>query len=119
MDTMDLQVAAIAHLQWKSKLSDFFYGVEELTDADVPDHTSCDFGKWLYSTGLQAFASFPEINALEALHKDVHADIKRLVAMPKATRTADAGKQALTKFKGDCDRLVHMIEAIQRQAEKR
>ena len=30
MVTMDLQAAVIAHLNWKSKLSDFFYGVEEL-----------------------------------------------------------------------------------------
>lgn len=42
---MDLQAAVIAHLNWKSKLIDFFYGMEDLTLVDMPDHTRCDFDK--------------------------------------------------------------------------
>lgn len=119
MDTMDLQVAAIAHLQWKSKLSDFFYGVEDLAAADVPDHTTCEFGKWLYATGLQEFVDFPEMGALEVLHREVHADINRMIAMPKEIRKADEGKQTLAKFKADCDRLVQMIEDIAKKAKNK
>ncbi len=86
MDIASLQVAIIAHLQWKSKLSDFFYGVEELTTAQVPNHTNCDFGKWLYLKGLKEFSAFPEMEVIEPLHQKIHEEINRLIQMPKAKR---------------------------------
>ncbi len=118
LGAMDLQAAVIAHLNWKSKLSDFFYGVEELTLAQVPDHTTCDFGKWLYASGLQTLSSFPELNSMVALHKEVHDGIKTLVSMPKEKRESDEGKQALAKFKEKCDRLVAMLENMEMQMKR-
>ncbi|MCW5199330.1 CZB domain-containing protein [Desulfobulbus sp. F1] len=114
---MDLQAAVIAHLSWKSRLTDFFYGVENLTLADVPDHTHCDFGKWLYANGLKELTGFSEVNAMEAVHKDVHDGIRKLVAMTKETRMSDEGKQALAVFKDKCDRLVDMLERMEKQAK--
>ena len=117
MDVTNLQIGMIAHLQWKSKLSDFFYGVEELTLADVPDHTSCDFGKLLYGSVLREFSDFNEMNILESLHKEVHDDIKRLVQMPKEDRMAAKGKQALENFKKKCDRLIEIMEHLEAKAK--
>lgn len=117
MDVTNLQVGMIAHLQWKSKLSDFFYGVEELTLADVPDHMHCDFGKLLYGTVMQEFNDFSEMSALEKLHKEVHEDIKRLIQMPLETRKGATGKQALEDFKKKCDRLIQMMERLEAQAK--
>jgi hypothetical protein len=114
---MDLQAAVIAHLRWKAKLTDFFYGVENLTLADVPDHTRCDFGKWLYSRGLNDLAGIPEVKAMEALHKEVHDGIKALVAMPLEQRQGGEGQQALASFKDKCDRLVEMLERMEKQAK--
>ena len=119
MDVTNLQVCMIAHLQWKSKLSDFFYGVEELALAEVPDHTSCDFGKLLYGTVLQEFSDFDEMNILESLHKEVHDDIKRLIQTPKEDRMAAKGKQALEDFKKKCDRLIGMMERLEAQAKRK
>jgi len=119
MDVMNLQVAMIAHLQWKAKLSDFFYGVEELTLADVPDHTHCDFGKLLYGSILQEFSAFDEMSALESLHKEVHDDIKRLIQMPADTRKSAEGRQALDAFKKKCDKLVEMMERLEAEAKRK
>ena len=119
MDVTNLQVGIIAHLQWKAKLSDFFYGVEDLTLADVPDHTSCDFGKLFYSTVKQEFSDFDEISALEVLHKEVHDDIKRLIQMPEETRKSADGRQALDAFKKKCDRFVQMLERLEAEAKRR
>ncbi len=119
MDVTNLQVGIIAHLQWKSKLADFFYGVEDLALADVPDHTGCDFGKLLYGTVMQEFSDFSEMSALEKLHKEVHDDIKRLIQMPQAERKGAAGKQALEDFKKKCDRLVQIMEHLEDQAKLR
>jgi hypothetical protein len=117
MTLMDLQAAIIAHLHWKSRLTDFFYGLENLTLADVPDHTRCEFGKWLYANGLKELSGYPEVNAMEAVHKEVHDDIRKLVAMPKEIRMSDTGKQALAVFKDKCDRLVDMLERMEKQAK--
>ncbi len=116
---MDLQVAIISHLQWKSKLSDFFYGVEDLTFANVPDHANCDFGKWLYATGLKDTLDFPEIKTVELIHKEVHDGIRQLVMMSKETRKSAEGKQALEAFKVKCDRLVNLLESLETQLKRR
>jgi methyl-accepting chemotaxis protein len=119
MDVTNLQVGMVAHLQWKAKLSDFFYGVEELTLADVPDHTNCDFGKLFYSTVKQEFSDFKEISALEVLHKEVHDDIKRLIQLPEETRKSTVGREALEAFKKKCDRLIVMMEHLEAEAKRR
>jgi hypothetical protein len=118
MATMDLQAAVIAHLNWKSKLVDFFYGVEDLSTANVPDHTTCDLGKWLYSKGMTVLADFSELNAMVALHKEVHDEIKTLIAMPKEKRMTDEGRQILAQFKEKCDRLVAMLEGMEAKVKR-
>ena len=118
MIAMDLQAALIAHLHWKSKLSDFFYGLEDLRIADVADHTNCDFGKWLYASGLKSLAGFAEVDALEQLHKEVHQSIRELVAMPQAKRNSPDGRQELATFHQKCDQLVDLLEQIEHQVKK-
>uniref|UniRef100_UPI00405639E9 CZB domain-containing protein n=2 Tax=Candidatus Electrothrix sp. TaxID=2170559 RepID=UPI00405639E9 len=119
MDVMNLQTGMIAHLQWKSKLSDFFYGVEELTLADVPDHNSCDFGKLFNRSIKQEYSDFNEISAIDVLHKEIHEDIKRLIQLPVETRKSAEGKQALETFKKKCDRFVEMLERLEAEAKRR
>ena len=118
MDVARLQVATINHLQWKSKLSDFFYGLENLTLADVPDHSNCAFGKWLYDTGMQEFSAYPEMKQVEALHKTFHEKIRQLVQLPEEQRKGPEGQQALQSFKAECDDFVNLLETIQAQATK-
>uniref|UniRef100_UPI00405657AB CZB domain-containing protein n=1 Tax=Candidatus Electronema sp. TaxID=2698783 RepID=UPI00405657AB len=118
MLTMDLQAATIAHLSWKSKLTDFFYGVEKLTAADVPDHNTCDFGKWLNSRGRQDLAALPDTVRMDALHKDVHDTIKMLVNMPEEKRKTPEGKQALQVFKDKCDQFINLLESMEREIKR-
>ena len=118
MDVARLQVATINHLRWKSKLSDFFYGVEKLTLADVPDHSNCPFGQWLYDTGMQEFSAYPEMKRAEALHKTFHEEIRRLVQMPEETRKGAEGRKALAAFKTECDTFVQLLESIEAQAKR-
>ncbi|MCI5165456.1 MAG: hypothetical protein D3903_05040 [Candidatus Electrothrix sp. GM3_4] len=118
MDVMNLQVATIDHLQWKSKLSDFFYGVENLTPSQVPDHCACKFGKWLNASGIQEFSIFPEMRELVPVHKDIHDKIKHMVQMPKEVRQSDAGKKALKEFKKKCDKFVQLLNTVETQAKR-
>ncbi len=118
MDIMNLQMATIAHLQWKSKLSDFFYGVEDLSHSQVPDHNTCEFGKWLNASGLKEFSRFPEMTTLVPLHKDIHDTIKHMVDMPKEERKTDEGKKALREFKTKCDNFIGLLNTIEAQAKR-
>ena len=118
MDVTHLQMATISHLRWKSKLADFFYGVENLTLADVPDHTHCDFGKWLYNSGLQEFSAYSEIKRAESLHKMLHEEIKRLIQMPEETRKGEEGRKALATFKTECDSFINLLESIEAKVKK-
>ncbi|WP_446008322.1 CZB domain-containing protein [Candidatus Electrothrix sp.] len=118
MDVTHIQTAIIAHLQWKSKLSDFFYGVEQLSVSQVPDHASCDFGKWLYSSGLQEFSAYSEMRRIETLHKEFHEKIKHLIQMPEEKRKSQEGRKALATFKTDCDVFVNLLESIEAKAKQ-
>lgn len=119
LDTMDIQAAIIAHLNWQSKLVDFFYGVENLNPGDVPDHTRCDFGKWLYDQeGMQHLAAFPEVHAMEKLHQDVHESIKKILNTSKEQRMSEDGKKILQSFKDTCNRFIEILEKMEREAKK-
>lgn len=118
MDVAHIQTAIIAHLQWKSKLSDFFYGVEQLSIAQVPEHASCDFGKWLYGSGLQEFFAYSEMNRIETLHKEFHDKIKHLIQMPEEKRKGQEGRDALAAFKAECDVFVNLLEQVEIKAKK-
>lgn len=115
---MDLQAAIIAHLNWQSKLVDFFYGVEELNPSDVPDHTHCNFGKWLYDRGMKDLAGFPNLHTMEKLHKDVHDSIKRLLGASKELRRSEEGKKLLQDFKETSNRFVELLERMEREARQ-
>lgn len=118
MDVTHIQTAIIAHLQWKAKLSDFFYGVEQLNVSQVPDHTGCTFGKWLYSSGLQEFSAYSEISRAESLHKTLHEEIKQLIQMPEEQRKGAEGHKALATFKTECDTFINLLESIEAKAKK-
>ncbi len=117
MDVMNLQMATIAHLQWKLKLSEFVHGLENLSSSQVPDHTTCEFGKWLYSSGLQEFSGFHEMKELVPLHREIHDKIKHMVGMPQKARKAAEGKKALEEFRSKCDRFVHLLDSVEARAK--
>lgn len=119
LDAMDLQAAVIAHLNWQTRLVDFFYGIENLNPSDVPDHTHCDFGKWLYDQqGMQHLATFPEARTMEKLHQDVHSSIKKMLGTSKEQRMSEEGKQMLQDFKSTCNRFIEILEKMEREAKQ-
>ncbi len=115
----DLQAALTAHIDWKLKLADFFYGIETLDANAVGDHTQCLFGQWFYGHRLVLLAYFSEFEALEHVHKEVHQSIKELVTMPQEQRHAAEGRQVLAHFLDRCDCLVQMLKEIERKVEQK
>jgi methyl-accepting chemotaxis protein len=109
MSSFDISMGKIAHVKWRVKLADFLYGQENLTEADVKSHTDCDFGKWLYSTGLKEFENKPAIRSIEQEHKMIHDEIKRIIALPKEKRDSDK-EEIISGFEGKCDHFVALLD---------
>ena len=114
MDISDFKLAISTHLNWKIKLTDFMYGIGNLTISEVPDHNTCPFGQWLNASGLTELRKVTDTSTLESLHKDVHDKIIQIVGMSKEQREGEEGQEALTQFKAKCDELVALLESMQR-----
>lgn len=112
MSSLDISMAKISHLDWKSKLIDFIYGFSELQLSDLNSHFECDFGKWLYSSGLKDFSHLPIMKTVEVEHKAIHDDIKRIVALPKEKREGKFGQQEIDAFKIKCDNLIRLLDQL-------
>ena len=113
MNNLDISMAKISHLDWKSKLIDFIYGFNELKQSDVSSHFECDFGKWLYSLGLKEFEHLPIIKTIEREHKSLHDDIKEIIDLPKEEREGDNGQRIIDDFKIKCDILISLLDELQ------
>lgn len=61
-----------AHLAWRTNLEAMLHRGMELSLESLPDHTQCDFGRWIASPegqSLQSLEAFPE---MFRLHEKVH-----------------------------------------------
>ena len=39
---------------------------------NIPDHASCNFGKWLHSHGANAYGELPEFIEISEIHERIH-----------------------------------------------
>lgn len=114
---MNLEIASakIAHLDWKIKLTDFMYGLNELNKSDIVNHFGCKFGKWFYSSGMEEFGHLPIMTEVEVLHKEVHDDITRMTSLSAEQRKSDEGEKQLQAFYIKCDQLVGLLDRLERE----
>ncbi|MDQ7089326.1 MAG: CZB domain-containing protein [Methylococcales bacterium] len=115
MSNLDISMAKISHLDWKSKLIDFIYGFSDLQLSDLSSHLECDFGKWLYNSGLEEFSHLSIMKTIEVEHKAIHDDIKRIVALPKESREGELGQHEIDTFKVKCDSLIYLLDQLKVQ----
>ncbi len=69
----DIGMIKAAHISWKLHLESMLNKGAELSLDEIPDHTQCDFGKWLATDngkGLQSHTGYPE---MIRLHGQVHS----------------------------------------------
>lgn len=109
MSSFEISMGKIAHIKWRLKLADFMYGQADLTEADVKSHVDCDFGKWLYSTGLKEFENKPAIKTIEQEHKMLHDEIRRIILLPKEKRDINK-EQTISDFETKCEHFVALLD---------
>jgi len=68
----DIGKVKAAHLAWRTHLEAMLHRGMELSLASLPDHTQCDFGKWIAGPEGQALADHESFPEMYRLHEQVH-----------------------------------------------
>ncbi len=61
-----------AHMAWLEQLTGAIKGEVEISPNDVPDHESCDLGRWYHSEAAQAMVDMPGFAEAGRHHEEVH-----------------------------------------------
>lgn len=88
-----------AHQAWKSKIRAFVEGMETDLGDSATDHTACSLGKWFYGEGQQ-FAHWPQMSALEEVHRKMHEAIQTVVSAKQQGdyAAAEAGMEEMGRY---------------------
>ncbi|HEY9199535.1 MAG TPA: methyl-accepting chemotaxis protein [Gammaproteobacteria bacterium] len=116
--SLDFSAARAGHLKWKARVRDFLDGRESLTLDQATSHQNCDLGKWLYATGMQKYGHLDAMQTLERIHRDLHANIRRVIQAKEAGESAEAERLhgQIDAISQDIVGLLGQIEAQVRHA---
>jgi methyl-accepting chemotaxis protein len=112
---LDLEEAKSAHMAWRTKLRHFLDGQSVLTHDQATSHKHCVLGGWYYGEGLQHYAHIPEMQQVEAPHKEMHDLVREIITLKQANRTEEAEK-AYWRVVELSDEIVALLDAIERKA---
>ena len=79
MPSLELSIVAMQHINWKLNLAWFLRYGDSLSDAQVASPRQCEFGRWLYSDGLERYGSYPVIKEIETAHAQLHEHAREVV----------------------------------------
>ena len=114
MGKFDFAVARVMHIAWKSSLRSFLDGKENMTEEQAVSHKDCDLGKWLYSDGLGAYGSLPEMQELEKIHTELHSIVKRVVQLKHSGDNVSAEKE-LEKLEPVSQKIFSLLVTIEQK----
>lgn len=97
MSKTDFTDLRLKHVVWSVNLGDFFKGKNGMTEDQATNHKACDVGKWLYSVGMKKYGDLPEIQELEKIHVELHANVKKVMLLKESGDT-DAEKEELANL---------------------
>lgn len=94
--TLEIDVAIMAHDNWKVRLEAYLSGKssEDLRPEVIACDENCDLGKWIYSDGHKYLAKYAAFSDLKATHKMFHYTASSLVTLSQAGKQEEA-KQIL------------------------
>lgn len=111
---LDVDSAIAAHRAWKSRISGFLDGSVELHEEDVASERDCDLGQWLYSTGVEAYGEYAELQALINDHAALHQEIKAVITAHRAGDT-ERTSQAYQAVLSQSQAVIHDLEDLRQR----
>jgi methyl-accepting chemotaxis protein len=102
-ELFDIGAVKASHLKWKNEINAVLKGAKTLDGAQIPDHTQCQFGKWLAT--LPQEAQRQELVA--EIHR-VHREVHRLVR-EGFSGTIDPGSRRVAEQLAVFERCKHRL----------
>jgi methyl-accepting chemotaxis protein len=101
--------AKIGHTNYMKKVFDCF---EHGTCSNqLPDHRTCEFGKFYYGDGEKLFGSNSEYRAIEPIHEMVHTLGSNCIELRKNGKY-DEAEAKLDELSGNVNTLVGMLDSL-------
>lgn len=91
-----LNSAKLDHVKFKQ--SGYKAIILNQIEADVSDHTNCQFGKWYATEGKSIFGQNPNYNALQTPHALVHSSINHVINIAKTKTLTDHAQEIIEQF---------------------
>ena len=118
LDREDFPLLAmeVEHRRWVAQIST---AVEKrdptLLPERVPDHRSCNFGRWLQGEGHTQYHALPEFKALNKPHREVHRIGQRIATLLVAGNHT-AAEAAVAEILVERDRVLEALAHLQHAA---
>lgn len=109
----DIGMIKAAHIAWKLHLEAMLQQGTALSVEEIPDHTQCDFGKWLKTAEaleLRTLAAYPDVIRE---HEQVHVLAYRIAELYHDGRQKEA-VAVLDRFKETSEALFKALDRLHR-----
>ena len=116
MKRLDFTAAKIKHRTWQINVRGFLDGRQGVTESQAVNHEECDLGKWLYSKGLEAYGTMPEMKELEKVHVELHSSVKRVIELKNAGNKEEA-EEEYKKLEEASERIVSLLDSLEGKVE--
>ena len=113
--SFDFESAKAAHRAWKTRVRAYLNGDEDAIDPDhIASDRQCELGRWYFGAGKEKFGHLPEMQAIEAPHRELHAKVKQIAELKQAGET-EAARGELETVNRLSDRIVSLLDQVERQ----
>ena len=113
--TVDFGQAKIDHFAWKTALRKVLNGDKAMSEQEATSHEHCRLGKWVYGEGMRQFGHLKPMKELEAVHKDLHASVRKVLELYNGGRQEEARRE-YEKFERLSQEVVAKLDELKAQA---
>lgn len=101
---------------WKERLNQFLQGYGSMDASEALNHHNCNFGKWYYSSGIKKYSQYPQMQEIEAPHKEMHELIHKIIALQESGQSNEA-KAEMSDIEIRTNKILNLIEQIEAQVK--
>ncbi len=103
----------IDHIAYKTNA--YSHVLHENEKANLPDHTSCELGRWYYGSGKETFGHLPEFEKIDKIHRLVHSYTRAnldLIAKEGIARHPQTLLENFEQMEKYSDELFGLLDAV-------
>lgn len=100
------------HLLWKWFLVSFMFGLYQLPEEQVVDHTQCRLGNWYYSMKNSPISRLPSFGKIELPHIELHKHAKSIYQHIKNENLGMA-RQEIRELEKNSKEIVKLLDQLE------